>query len=181
MTASNPFPLSRPQSVDALSSNGIEVSVEASAEERAALAEILDILGIESLSGRFTLKPWRRHGVKVTGVVEVDVTQACVVTLDPVAQHVREEVELTFLPGAEPYDPQAEIEIDPEAPDAPEPLEDGRIDLGAIAAEHMALGLEPYPRAPGASFGEYIEDDGSNDPPASPFAGLAALKRDDEA
>ncbi|HUG60331.1 MAG TPA: DUF177 domain-containing protein [Methylomirabilota bacterium] len=180
MSGSTPFPLSRPQSVDNLTSRGIEVTIEASEGERAALAEILDIIGIDSLTATFTVKPWRKEGVKVAGVVSADVVQACVVTLEPVVQHLREEVEVTFLPGAEPIDPDAEIELDLDAPDLPEPLEGGRIDLGAIAAEHMALGLDPYPRAPGVEFNDLIEDDGSNDEPASPFADLARLKGEGE-
>lgn len=172
----SPFPLSRPQEVDHLTARGVEVSIEATEEERRQLAEVLDILGVDSLTGRFEVKPWRKDGVKVTGVVEADVRQACVVTLEPVAQHVRESVEVTFLPGAEPIDPGAEIEVDPDAPDMPEPLEHGRIDLGAIAAEYMALGLDPYPRLPGAVFEDIIEDDGSDDGGESPFKGLSQLK-----
>ena len=36
--------------------------------------------------------------------------------------------------------------------DAPDPIVDGKIDLGALAAEFMVLGLDPYPRKPGAEF-----------------------------
>lgn len=174
MTADS-FSLSRPLAVDGLPANGLEAEVEATEEERRTLAEMLDILAIHSLTGRFTVKPWRRDGVKVTGVVEAEVDQACVVSLEPVRQTVREEVDLAFLPGAELPPAGAEIEVDPDAPDLPEPLEDGRIDLGAVTAEHMALGLDPYPRAPGVAFEGWIEDDGRNDG-GSPFAGLKALK-----
>jgi hypothetical protein len=43
----------------------------------------------------------------------------------------------------------------------------------------MALGLDPYPRAPGAVWQDVIEDDGSDDAPPSPFAGLADARKDD--
>lgn len=175
----NPHAFTRLQAVDHLPARGIDVTVSATEDERRRLAETLDILGIDSLTGTFHLKPWRRDGVKVTGTVEADVRQTCVVTLEPVAQHVSETVELTFMPGARPIDERVEIELDPNAPDEPEPLEDGRVDLGAIAAEHMALGLDPYPRAPGAVWQDVIEDDGSDDAPPSPFAGLAAARKDD--
>ena len=33
--------------------------------------------------------------------------------------------------------------------DEPDPIIDGKIDLGALAAEFFALGLDPYPRKPG--------------------------------
>ena len=46
---------------------------------------------------------------------------------------------------------------------------DGRIDLGALAAEFFALGLDPYPRKPGAEFVAPPEPA----PPDSPFAALA--------
>ena len=58
----------------------------------------------------------------------------------------------------------------------PDVYRDGRIDLGAIVAEHLALGLDPYPRSPGVAFDGHIEDDPAADP--SPFAALAALKSD---
>jgi hypothetical protein len=48
----------------------------------------------------------------------------------------------------------------------------GVVDLGAVATEFLTLGIDPYPRKPGAEFAA---------PPAAdntpkPFAGLAALK-----
>ena len=55
----------------------------------------------------------------------------------------------------------------------PEPLQDGKVDLGALANEFLLLGIDPYPRKPGAEFA----------PPAAaeagehPFAGLEALKK----
>jgi uncharacterized metal-binding protein YceD (DUF177 family) len=177
MSDVNPFPFTRPQVVDHLPVRGVEVTVVATEDERRWLAETLDIVAVDSLTGTFTVTPWRKTGVKVTGFVDADVRQACVVTLEPVAQHVHEDVEMTFLPDARPVDPGLEIEVDPNAPDEPEPLEDGRVDLGAIAAEHMALGLDPYPRAPGAVWEDVIEDDGSGDEPTNPFAGLGALKK----
>ena len=41
---------------------------------------------------------------------------------------------------------------------------DGRIDLGAIVGEHLALGLDPYPRSPGVAFAGHIEDEPDADP-----------------
>jgi hypothetical protein len=57
--------------------------------------------------------------------------------------------------------------------DDTEPLLDGKVDLGGLATEFLILGLDPYPRKPGAVF----------QPPADtsvdegPFAGLNALKK----
>ena len=61
---------------------------------------------------------------------------------------------------------------DLEAEDPPDPLVGDHIDLGAVAREFVALGLDPYPRKPGVVFA-YEEDAPGEE---SPFARLAALK-----
>ncbi len=54
--------------------------------------------------------------------------------------------------------------------DEPDPVIDGKIDLGALTAEFFALGLDPYPRKPNASF----DEEGANlEPEDLPFAALA--------
>ena len=60
----------------------------------------------------------------------------------------------------------------------PEEALDGQIDLGELAVVHLALGLDPYPRAPGAAFKapSWVEKDGKSEP-ESPFAVLAQLKK----
>ena len=54
--------------------------------------------------------------------------------------------------------------------DDPDPVIDGRIELGALTAEFFALGLDPYPRKPGVEFVAPAESARSD----SPFAALAA-------
>jgi hypothetical protein len=53
--------------------------------ERAALAAALDILSCDRLDVRYTLKPFGRDRYRLTGTLEADVVQACVVTLEPLA------------------------------------------------------------------------------------------------
>ena len=64
-----------------------------------------------------------------------------------------------------------------ETDDPPEAIRDGVIDLGAVATEFLLLGLDPYPRKPGAVF----DAPPAGDPKSHPFAALAALKKDDSA
>ena len=59
--------------------------------------------------------------------------------------------------------------------DEPDPIIDGKIDLGALAAEFFALGLDPYPRKPGATFEESTE----SEPADSPFSALAKRAKPD--
>ena len=55
----------------------------------------------------------------------------------------------------------------------PEPLIEGKVDLGAIATEFLLLGIDPYPRKAGAEFAAVKTADDS----ARPFAALEALKK----
>ena len=66
-------------------------------------------------------------------------------------------------------------ELPVEAGDRPESIVDGRLDLGALATEFLILGIDPYPRKPGAVF----EAPSSADRDATAFAALAALKKSD--
>ena len=63
-----------------------------------------------------------------------------------------------------------------DAPDAPEPIVDGLVDLGALVAEFLALGLDPYPRKPGVAFVEPtpLAEPGQT---ASPFSVLGKFRQ----
>jgi uncharacterized metal-binding protein YceD (DUF177 family) len=147
--------------------------LEATEAERAALAERFGILKITSLRASLRMRLEAGGAVRVRGQLDADVLQACVVTLEPVPQHIEEPVNLRFLPeGAEP-------EEDPEGPD--EILtEGGPLELGEAIAEQLSLALDPYPRAPGAKleFEEPEEEEEPEEAPArpNPFAKLSALK-----
>jgi hypothetical protein len=54
----------------------------------------------------------------------------------------------------------------------PDEIVNGQVDLGALTAEFLALGLDPYPRKPGVDFN--FEDGSAK--PDSPFAALGRLK-----
>ena len=171
----------RPFETDPLPDLGREVTIEATEAERDALATQLGIPAIKRLTATFRVRPIAKDGVRVTGEVRGEVTQTCVVSLEPVDEAVVEPVDLKFLPPsaiepeklirAEDEDREG-IELDPNAEDPPEPLIDNLIDLGVIAAEFLALGLDPYPRKPGVTFVSPEPEE----PLPSPFAALAKLK-----
>jgi uncharacterized metal-binding protein YceD (DUF177 family) len=156
--------------------------IEANDRERAALAKRFDLVAIDAFTAEgtvTTLGHGRRAVLK--GRIAARVVQRCVVTLDPVAADVAEEFSLEYADDATTAAAVKELELDPEAPDAPDPLEDEAIDVGEAAAEHLALSLDPYPRAPGAHIPgvEAEEEPESAAPPEknSPFKALAGLVR----
>ncbi|GGK49922.1 YceD family protein [Salinarimonas ramus] len=161
------LPLSRLVSVDRLPGRGEVVRVEASEAEREALARAFKLPAIHALLGEFRVSgDAKRAGV--TGTVRGRVVQTCVVTLEPFEAEIVEEVDVDFAPASEPTTEEeaALREIDP-----PDEIIDGKIDLGALTAEFLALGLDPYPRKPGVDFDPVIEDE-----EVSPFDKLKDLK-----
>lgn len=178
---SGPPPFSYRVKVGHVSHNALDVHIEADDRERKALAELWDILGVQSLSADLKVRRWKKDGVKVFGSVHADVTQACVVTLDPVEEAIDEEVDEIFVPEGSslarvPANDQGEILIDAEGPDLPESFTGDTIDVGAVVAEIVAMALDPYPRKPGVEFEDHVEGSAADDGKPSPFAVLQKLK-----
>jgi Large ribosomal RNA subunit accumulation protein YceD len=166
-------PLTRLVRIDALPKEGQTVTIEASAPEREALAKLYDLPAIAALTAELRVEPAGRGGARVTGVVRGELTQICVVTLERFAATVAEAVDVRFAPEPEKDSARRAtretVTLSLADEDDPDPVVDGRIDLGALAAEFFALGLDPYPRKPGAEFVAPPEQA----PPVSPFAALA--------
>jgi hypothetical protein len=101
----------------------------------------------------------------VTGTVEAVVTQICTVSLEPFEGPVREPVEVVFT------DTDQLAGTDAEDVEVPDPLIGGRIDFGALTAEFLALGLDPYPRKPGIAFEPVVVGED-----AGPFDALRRLR-----
>jgi uncharacterized metal-binding protein YceD (DUF177 family) len=175
MTEAGSF--SRVARVDALPREGQSVSIEAAPAEREALASFLGLPAIAVLTATLRLEPQGRGGARVTGSIHGECTQTCVVSLEPFQATVDEAVDVRFAPrtAADPRSPQpgesrtASLEDE----DEPDPVIDGQIDLGALAAEFFALGLDPYPRKPGAVFEQGVK----SEPTDSPFAALAQREK----
>ncbi|MBX9758978.1 MAG: DUF177 domain-containing protein [Beijerinckiaceae bacterium] len=194
-------PFSRPFTVEELLRRPDEaVKIVADPAERAALAATDNIPSIAALSAEFKVAGEGKN-IRVRGQVRATVTQECVVTLEPFDTDVVEDVDVRFASAPPPAAPEpkggermsrrraSQIEMERHAApaaapvfpqheedDPPDTIVDGKIDLGALAAEFMALALDPYPRKPGAQFAPVEAEPPERDP--SPFAGLARLKKD---
>jgi uncharacterized metal-binding protein YceD (DUF177 family) len=169
-----------PFSVTDLPDAGTHRDIEADGETRARIAASAPAVGLHDVSrlaAHFDLIPLSGDRVHVTGTVSATVGQTCVVTLEPLDSTIEEAVDLIFSPDAAEPEPEPESD-DPNRrgsweADPPEPLVNGVIDLGALAAEFMILGINPYPRKEGAVLTPPAE---KADPGAHPFAALARLK-----
>ncbi len=145
----------------------------ATLDECASLAAALGILGCSRLDVRYEVKPLSGGRYRCHGKMTAAMTQACVVTIEPVAATLDEALDVSFWPAAEiPDETDGEREILSE-PDI-EPLVDGRIEIGRIVYELVAASIDPYPRKDGADF--VWSDDKPEDKEPSPFAVLSKLK-----
>lgn len=171
-----------PVSVDRLPAKGLTVTLDADDREKAALAAAHGLEKVDSFHAELHLAPWKKQGVRVRGTVRAAITQACVVTLEPIDSVVEEEVDAVFVPERSRLarvdrDDLGELILDPEGPDMPETFSGDKLDTGAIAEEFFELGIDPYPRKEGAELpGELGKEDVEADAPKSPFADLAKLK-----
>lgn len=160
---------------------GTQLTGEADAEECAALAARFNVPAVRSLRFAFQAQPTGAGGWRIIGAVEAGLIQTCVVTVEPVDTDVAEPVERRFVPRDQlpPVPPGAERELDAATADGPDGYDDS-IDLGEIAAEAVALAIDPYPRHPDADFANLIASPAGAEPltdeAARPFAGLAALR-----
>jgi uncharacterized metal-binding protein YceD (DUF177 family) len=159
--------------VDALPREGQVMTIEANPAEREELASFYRLPAIAALTATLRLDPWGQGGARVTGAVHGELTQVCVVSLEPFPATVDEHVDVRFAPQPS-ADPKSLAAKETQAfsladEDEPDPVIDGKIDLGALTAEFFALGLDPYPHKPGAVF----EHSTKSDPTDSRFSTLA--------
>jgi len=164
-----------PVRAEDIPADGAHFALEADAIVRAAVARATEILEISRLTAEFDLSRQGRNTVRVVGAVSASVRQTCVVTLEPMTNEIAEPIDLTFAPSSNPATSGAEHAGGVEQ-ESSEPLVDGAVDLGAIAAEALVLGIDPYPRKPDAVFAAPATEDSG----AHPFAALAALKKPDK-
>ena len=177
---------SRLQPVDVLDDKAQVFTIEANADERAALARRLNLSTLDSMVATLELERLSGTDVRLRGQFEATLTQPCSVTLEPVADDIAATVERFYVAGAEtageaggevdsPDD--AVLEIDGlDAPEPPEPLIDGAIDLGEVVAEQLALEINPFPRKKDVEFEDVIESTEGDTRGNNPFQALAKLK-----
>ncbi|HEY7670338.1 MAG TPA: YceD family protein [Hyphomicrobium sp.] len=152
---------------------GLEVTRAATSAERAAVAQALGILACDALSADYRVRPLGEGRYRMTGKLSAQVTQECVVTLEPVAETIAEELDVAFWP-ADSLPPSTDAEVEVLTAAEIEPIEHGQIEAGRVLFEILSASLDPYPRKPGARF----EWEDASPGAAGPFAGLKKLRNE---
>jgi uncharacterized metal-binding protein YceD (DUF177 family) len=176
---SDKVPLDWVVDTDSVPDQGQTLELVASAEEHAAIARALDLIDCKLVRVDCKIVPKPDDRYHVTGQITAEVTQSCVVTLDPVPGTIEETFDVEFWPQDRIPAPRGgELDID----DGPEiePLAAGSIPLGAIVFEYLASAIDLFPRKPDAVFEQdsATHAKGADADSDNPFAVLAQLKRE---
>lgn len=141
------------------------IMLDASADERAALAARFGLLALDQLTTALEIKR-DPTGINVTGQVHGRGSQPCVASGEPVPFLITERINLRLVlavpTGGEVELSTADLDV--------EPLVGDTVDAGEIAAQAFALGLDPYPRSAAKVAGIITEDEAAA--ARSPFAVL---------
>jgi uncharacterized metal-binding protein YceD (DUF177 family) len=139
----------------------IKLEIAPSDESRKDLARRLRVREINRLFAKLAVS--REPGsilVNVAGDLEAQVTQDCVVTLEPIRQDIRETIDAWYADPAEVVSfskarreklaklSGTELEVLDEKDD-PDEIVDGQIDIGELVTQFLSLAIDPYPHKEG--------------------------------
>jgi uncharacterized metal-binding protein YceD (DUF177 family) len=143
--------------------------------ERAKVAAELEIVSCERLASDFAIRAIGHGHYRLSGKVTAQLTQSCVVTLDPIAQNVEGVFDVEFWPKGK-LPESGEEEVDALSAAEIELIEHGLIDAGRIIFETLSASVDPYPRKPGAEFKPEELGGAAAPTETGPFAALKKLK-----
>jgi uncharacterized metal-binding protein YceD (DUF177 family) len=152
--------------------------LEADADERAALCRRFELVAMAYLESDVS---YARLGgmVELRGRLRAEVTQTCVVTLEPLVTAIDESFIIKFDPELD-MDELDVMELSPDDlldEEDVRPLVGDEIDLGEAVAECLGLAIEPYPRKDGSRIdARYVEAPETAGSETNPFAVLKKLK-----
>jgi hypothetical protein len=159
-----------PVRIEDVPDTGLHLDLIATDEVRANLAAFAGLRDLSRLEAVVDLVR-NGGGLRATGCVRATAGQSCIITLEPVETEIDEAFDVRFAPAG-----TAEAGVSKnasESDDPPEAMIDGTADIGAVATEFLLLGINPYPRKPGAMFDRPAEDMTGE----GPFAALSKLRK----
>ena len=156
---------------------GLTVERSASSDEREAIARALDLVACSGMTARYAVAPKGDGHVHVSGTVEAEVEQTCVVTLEPLVNQVADRFSVDYWPETDMPEPGGGAVDMHDEPDL-EPIVAGRIEVGRVIFQCLAGAIDLFPRKPGVTFDPSAasSETGGSTKPESPFAALAKMK-----
>src|ERR1700689_2503597 len=115
-----PVPWQVPVAIEDVAETGRHFDLVAENDVRAAVARLAGLRDLPRLEANFDVTRHGPDGLRVRGRVSATVGQNCVVTLEPLANEVEEDIDLLFAPPSPPVARKAgedeDAETDAERP-----------------------------------------------------------------
>jgi uncharacterized metal-binding protein YceD (DUF177 family) len=156
------------------------VVIEATPEERAALAARFGLGAVDSLRAEVALEQ-KPRAIRATGRLHAAIMQPCAISAEDFPVTIDEPVNLRFVEASDrPMTEDEALEIELEADDCDEIEYSGEMfDLGEAVAQTLGLAIDPYAEGPNADAARKaagIVLEGEQDGPLAAL--LAGLKKD---
>lgn len=185
---------SYPIESEEIDEKGQKFQINADNASKEDLARRLNLLALNDLSAKLIATRQNKRVIYVSCHFNAEVVQKCVVTLQPVTDHISEEFEawfadpdqvVSFARARHERDKARETQERPmlEEQEDPEPIIDGKIDLGELVTQYLSLAINPYPHSPEALAKKEREENSglaSDQERINPFAALKSLKEEKE-
>lgn len=153
----------------------IRIQIIANENECKTLAKTLNILKVNNFNADIALRLGVRSDLyEIEGRIIANVTQECGVTFAPVDEAIEDvfsEILTTSAQALEEADPEDEGENTPV-----DLIEGGKIPVGTIVTQWLALALDPFPRVDHVPTFQHIEAaEGTSPDTHRPFAALEGI------
>ena len=167
---------SYPLKLEDMSSSTQKYKLNANKQELDYVAEVMKVPSVKKFNAEINVRLLKKeHIVEVGGFVDADVEQISVISLENFIKPYHNEFSLRFDTKMTLKElKEIDFEYDDELLDI---LDNGQIDLAAIAMEHLALVLEDFPRKEGEEFSFKSEFDEETTEAANPFSILKKIKK----
>ena len=151
-------------SVDDIPTQGRSYEVAPNESEKRSIAQRLGIVSLDSLQAKLDISREEKGYIfQVKGEFFADITQSCVITLEPVTCKIEDSFEAWYADHAQAlpfkraqHDAKSKKEIVDlpmlEEHEDPEPIEGGKINLGELVIQYLSLAINPYPQREGADY-----------------------------
>ena len=169
---------SRILDTDKLLQKAKPMMLEASVDECTAIAKRLGLQSLDAMVATVTvtLPTAIQKLTRLDVALKAQLTQACVVSLKPVAETLEEEFALWLNKGPEPEMTLSEDDyLDLANEEAETVYLNGEtsLEMGEILVQYLSLALNPYPRHPDEAF----DPSKHGDAPENPFDALKDLTK----
>lgn len=163
-----------PLQIDELGHGEQSYSLRADKDQLEWLTKILQVPAVNSFQADMKLSFQKKKGLlNITGKVNANIGLISVISLEEFNKDYIADFSINYDTNAkyeDIYQDDEDINLD-----IPDIVIDGKIDLGDIAIEQIALVLEDHPRQDGETFDSIIEENETAN--NNPFAILAKLKK----